>query len=936
MTAWRFGGWAAGLIAGIVAATLGVTLPALYLWGLTVAGVGASALGFAAERNWRPWPSLLIGLVAMAMTFPLGYWRTLDITGPPAPGTLRYHLESIEPKTTVGLRGIIVAEPEMRGTGQLDLQIRIREIRASADQTAAWQPVTGGEALLRVYVRSGNAAELHERFQRLATPDAYGWSVEFSAPYQPIDPPLNPGEFDYAHFLRQTGADTRFRCSVARIEVLEERRGHLLKEIALAAKTSFFETYRNTIRSPASRLTAAATLGARRAVERVDYEGRDLATTLRHAGVGHVLAVSGLHVSVIAVMLFALFRLTGAAPRRFVPLLILLLFMFALLTGARPSSVRAVIMNSVVLIAIAYLRSGFRAATVIGLALSSLFILVRNPTLLFAPSFLLSYGAVLSLIVLAPPLDRVLCSFRGYALVFAGLWFAGVLRLAGWHLDWLIQPLNLAQVLGALWLLTWIGTWLNHRNPAMWSLNLERIPALVRIFFAAQLAIQFGMMIPLSAWFFGLFPVAGVLVNLLAIPLVGVLVQLGMLTGLAGLIPHIGPWLAVPLGAAASVTGDFFIALADAGARVFPFPLTPMPTPSWMFAYYAVLAGLLVLEANRAWLMGMVYRFTPAGPAGPVRMIAGLVLPLALIAAPWLNRTDTAPALRDIRILAEGRYPIVMMTGQDTAALINAGGAFTGGRLIFDSLRERRVARLDYLMLPSPDPRAGIGGATELIGKIPVGTVLLGTRPDDDQAMTEAVGDDYLRQQAARGTGWAVQYDRGYEGLRRTAETHGVPLEALTADRLPVWANATLTQLPGPSETPRRYASSARTPVLAATIHGKKWVIVTDTTPDALFDALSETTAADVLVVPNPGTQTTYARWLRTAVLRLKPTVLVIAGDTPVDAGLLEEGLPPDRRRTVFQTGTDGAVLVTLHPDGSTVMRTHRSKRHIVLPRSER
>ena len=67
------------------------------------------------------------------------------------------------------------------------------------------------------------------------------------------------------------------------------------------------------------------------------------------------------------------------------------------------------------------------------------------------------------------------------------------------------------------------------------------------MFLSAQLAIQFGMMLPLSAWFFGQFPIAGVFVNLLAIPAIGILVQLGMLTGLVGLIPVVGNVLAMPL-----------------------------------------------------------------------------------------------------------------------------------------------------------------------------------------------------------------------------------------------------------------------------------------------------------------------------------------------------------------------------------------------------
>ncbi len=930
MMAWRAAGLAIGLMGGIVVAAEGYDIDAPLLWFLATIGAAATGAGYLAERNWHPWPKMAIAAAAFFCALPLGYLRTMDIVGPPPEGSLRHILQTVEPGTPLTVRGDISSETEIRGTGQLDVELRVREMRIGDDEDNAWVPVKQGRLLVRVFVRSDDSSETHEKFNRLAMPRSYGWELEVNARYRPIDPPLNPDTFDYGYFLQQTGVDTRLRTHVDEALILEESRGNFLVEIALTAKTSFFDTYRSRVRAPASRLTAAATLGARRSVENVDFRGQDLATTLRHAGVGHVLAVSGLHVSVIAVMLFALFRMTGAKPRAFVPILILFLIIFALLTGARPSSVRAVIMNSVILIALAYLRSGFRTATVIGLSLSSFFILIRNPTVLFAPSFLLSYGAVLSLIVIAPPLDRLICGLRGFSVFFAAIWFALLLRLAGWHLDWIIHPPNLLAYLGVLWLALLAGTRLNHRFPAMWAINPERIPGLVRLFFAAQLAIQFGMMMPMSAWFFGLFPVAGVLVNLIAIPLVGVLVQLGMLTGLIGMIPLIGEWLSIPFGAAASLTGDGFIWLAYIGSSVFPYPSTPLPSRFWMIAYYLSLGGCLWLEANRAVVLGWLYRVVPPGPAGKMRRLI-VTVPLVLVLLPVLHRAPEEPAIRNIRILADGRHPVIALVGPHTAGLINAGSEFSGGRLVFDSLRGMGATRVDSAVLPGFDARAGIAGVGELMEKMPVREVLLAILPEPDQTLPEAIGDDYLIRQAERGAFWAVNIERGFETLRKRAAEEGAELVHMTDETLPTWANAHFGILPQLPEMPSRYASSAMTPVLHANIHGLDWVIITDTTPEAIFDALAETTFCDILVVPNLSTFRPYWRWMRTATRRLNPRVLIVGGDSGLDPEEIRSWLPQDEDRVLIETGREGAVLMRLRGQDETHISTHRGDTSLVL-----
>ncbi len=933
MNASRLAGLAVGLVCGIRVAAIPLALPVWLLALLLLGGLALTLAGVHAERRWQPWPPGLVLVAAVLLGFAPGYRRMTGVTGDPLPGSLRAHLLSVEDGAPLHLRGTVSREPERRAATQLDLQIRVTALRVGPEPGSPWHPVTGGEARIRVFVYPGNAAGTHAHFDRLSMPQAYGYTVEVTAPFQTESGRLNPSDFDAARFLREGGADIRLRCHAGRVSILETSRGNLLMELALAAKADFLETIKRTIRSPASRLTAAATLGARRAVEKSGYRGTDIDQMFRHAGVGHVLAVSGLHVSVIAVMLFALFRLTGLSPRLFVPPLIFFLILFALLTGARPSSVRAVVMNSAILMAIAYFRCDLRQATTMGLSISALVILLASPRVLFSPGFLLSYGAVLSLIALVPATDRFLRSLRGYSLFGFGLWFLMILWIAGAAMHRLCNPLNVLALAGVLWLVLAGGTVLNHRHPVMWTIGLERMPAVARLFIAAQLSIQIGMMIPLSAWFFGQFPVAGILVNLVAIPAIAVLVQLGMMTGLIGLLPVAGPWLALPIGAAATLVGHFFILLAYGGMLAFPFPAVPLPSLSWMMAYYAVVAMFLWLTRCRVRILEMVGRGVPVlrTRLGRGYVWFSLLLPLLLLSLPLLQAFFPAAPASRIDVLAAGRYPLVVISGGGQAVVINAGGRFEGERLVFNSVRARGATRIAQLVLPSPEPRAGVEGATALLGKMQVQSVYLPLLPKADQQLTDAIGDRYLMEQAAAGTAWAIRYDRAFEEFRQRTGRYGVPLAGIGTGVPTPFPGVDLRVLPRLQVPPPRFAASAMAPVLGMQVHGLAWVIVTDTTPEALTVALAGVDHCDVLVVPNLDAYATYTAWLRKAVDLLRPRLVIIGGDAPVDAGKLRAVLRDKADLVVFQTGVDGAASAVPLPGGGAQLTTYRTRQQVCL-----
>ncbi|MDE7096899.1 MAG: ComEC/Rec2 family competence protein, partial [Muribaculaceae bacterium] len=128
--------------------------------------------------------------------------------------------------------------------------------------------------------------------------------------------------------------------------------------------------------------------------------------TFAHGGTAHMLALSGLHLGILAALLILIL-----SPIRFLgkykwsyAAAIVILWMYVLITGMSHSSVRACIMTTFAFIAIIFERKNFA-----GNALSSacLLILVFDPGALFDAGFQLSVVCVWALIAFATPLNPI-------------------------------------------------------------------------------------------------------------------------------------------------------------------------------------------------------------------------------------------------------------------------------------------------------------------------------------------------------------------------------------------------------------------------------------------------------------------------------------------------------------------------------------------------
>ncbi len=123
---------------------------------------------------------------------------------------------------------------------------------------------------------------------------------------------------------------------------------------------------------------------------------QEIRTSFGATGAMHVLAVSGLHIGIIAQVLLFLFQFFSKliSRRNAVIFIVILLWIYALLTGFSPSVVRAVFMFSVLILA---QEAGGNYSPINTLFFTAFILLLINPLVIYDIGFQLSYLAMLGI-----------------------------------------------------------------------------------------------------------------------------------------------------------------------------------------------------------------------------------------------------------------------------------------------------------------------------------------------------------------------------------------------------------------------------------------------------------------------------------------------------------------------------------------------------------
>ncbi len=232
-----------------------------------------------------------------------------------------------------------------------------------------------------------------------------GMELRLTGELDLFDRARNPGEFDFEKYYHALGIEGRFYgksleiCSrdslpfPEAIRRIQNHAGRVLDSICTEKDRGIF---RAMVLGEKSRLSA------------------DIRELYQKNGIAHLLAVSGLHISMIGLGAFGIFRKIGLGPMGSGFLGGAVTIGYGVLAGGpgiSASVVRAVIMALMQMTAVCLGRT-YDLRTALGV--SGLALLILSPTLLFQAGFQLSFGAVLALGLAEPVVEKWTGAERGY------------------------------------------------------------------------------------------------------------------------------------------------------------------------------------------------------------------------------------------------------------------------------------------------------------------------------------------------------------------------------------------------------------------------------------------------------------------------------------------------------------------------------------------
>lgn len=226
-----------------------------------------------------------------------------------------------------------------------------------------------------------------------------GDSILFKAKLSPPQRDISPDAFNYANFLKGKGIIATAFIAPDSINFVNESQSlywkirRLQPTIANLLKTSNLSN--ESIEFLTATLTGDDSI--------IPEETRMTFTT---SGLAHILALSGLHVGIITTMLWILLfplRLVRQLHLRLISTVVIL-WLYAIITGLSPSVVRAVIMATTLLIGFCLQR---RNSSINSLCLASIIILIASPLQLYDIGFQLSFIAVASILLFSHRLNPI-------------------------------------------------------------------------------------------------------------------------------------------------------------------------------------------------------------------------------------------------------------------------------------------------------------------------------------------------------------------------------------------------------------------------------------------------------------------------------------------------------------------------------------------------
>lgn len=347
--------------------------PSLYVVILVWLFFIASSLAFRGEQFRRF--KVFIGFWALLFSFLAGFVHLQSFKAANNPLHFQY-------LSTLQYYRAIVSSSAQEKANSYKLEVEIKEVQADGE----WQPAIGK---VLVYLAKDSTRKVPE----------YGSLLLIKGNPQFLKDPANPNEFNYKRFLGYKNIYHQHYIRPESWMQYDSEPPNILYAKSLKIREYFVGEFRKYVHSPQELAIAAAlTIGVK------DDLDSDIVDAYSASGAMHVLAVSGLHVGILLLILNGLLGSVKKLPQGkliFAILIIVLLWLYAFITGLSASVLRAVTMFSMVIIAQAYDKKSNIYNT---LAASAFLLLCYDPYLIMSVGFQLSYLAVVGIVYLQPKL----------------------------------------------------------------------------------------------------------------------------------------------------------------------------------------------------------------------------------------------------------------------------------------------------------------------------------------------------------------------------------------------------------------------------------------------------------------------------------------------------------------------------------------------------
>ncbi|MEA1897023.1 MAG: ComEC/Rec2 family competence protein [Bacteroidota bacterium] len=298
----------------------------------------------------------------------------------------------------------------------------------------------------------------------------------------------NPWEFNYPRYMRDRGIYGTLYTTSDKWEKLDRESEFSIIIFSSGIRARLYNILAERLNGDELAICSALIFGER------DYLSEEVKDSFSRAGVMHVMAVSGLHVGIIYLMLFYfLFFLDGFKYGKVFKsiIIILLLWLYAMITGLTPSVLRATVMFSFLVIG---QNLGRNTNIYNSLALSAFVLLCLNPFYLRNVGFQLSYFAVTGIVFFYPKI---------YALLSSRFWLPNKI--------WMLFSLSVAAQLSTFPLVIYYF----HQFPNLFFIsNLFVIPIVSVLIYLGFITLLFSF----SAFFLNVF---SFLLNMVSSILIG-------------------------------------------------------------------------------------------------------------------------------------------------------------------------------------------------------------------------------------------------------------------------------------------------------------------------------------------------------------------------------------------------------------------------------